>query len=118
MAFNGASRGATSAARVDRDTRSDNKGPEREGAAVGRLGAKTFAFIGLERVGGIMVYDVTSPTSPSFVTYVNTRTGATGDRAPEGIIFVPAVRSPNKQPLLIVGNEASGTAAVFRIVLQ
>jgi len=118
MGFNRASRGTTSAAPCRPDNRSDNKGPEPEGVAVGRLGAKTFAFIGLERVGGIMVYDVTSPTSPSFVTYVNTRTGATGDRAPEGIIFVPAVRSPNKQPLLIAGNETSGTAAVFRIVLQ
>lgn len=102
----------------DPDNRSDNKGPEPEGVAVARLGAKTFAFVGLERVGGIIVYDVTSPTSPSFVTYVNTRNGATGDRAPEGIVFIPAVDSPNKHPLLIVGNEASGTVAVFQIVLQ
>ena len=102
----------------DPDNRSDNKGPEPEGVAVARLGAKTFAFVGLERVGGIMVYDVTSPTSPSFVTYANTRNGATGDRAPEGIVFVPAVDSPNKHPLLIVGNEASGSVAVFQIVLQ
>ena len=34
----------------DADNRSDNKGPEPEGVAIGRLGAKTFAFIGLERV--------------------------------------------------------------------
>jgi len=102
----------------DPDNRSDNKGPEPEGVAVARLGAKTFAFVGLERVGGIMVYDVTSPASPSFVTYANTRNGATGDRAPEGIVFVPAVDSPNKHPLLIVGNEASGSVAVFQIVLQ
>ena len=65
-----------------------------------------------------MVYDVTSPRSPSFVTYANTRNGGTGDRAPEGIVFVPAVDSPNKHPLLIVGNEASATVAVFQIVLQ
>lgn len=77
-----------------------------------------FAFIGIERVGGIMVYDVTSPTSPSFVTYVNSRVGASGDLAPEGIVFVPAVQLPNKHPLLIVGYEASGTVAVFEIVVQ
>ena len=52
------------------------------------------------------------------MTYANTRNGATGDRAPEGIVFVPAVDSPNKHPLLIVGNEASGSVAVFQIVLQ
>jgi len=102
----------------DLDNRSDNKGPEPEGVGVGRLGAKTFAFVGLERVGGIMVFDVSTPTSPSFVTYANTRIGAAGDRAPEGIVFVPAVRSPNKHPLLIVGHEASGTVAVLQINLQ
>ncbi|HNV75692.1 MAG TPA: choice-of-anchor I family protein [Gemmatimonadaceae bacterium] len=100
------------------DDRSDNKGPEPEGVALGTLGKKTFAFIGLERVGGIMVYDVTQPTAPQFVTYINTRTGATGDLGPEGIIFVPAVRSPTKSPLVIVGNEVSGTTAIFRVVLQ
>ena len=40
-----------------------------------------------------------------------------GDLAPEGIVFVPAVPSPNKHPLLIVGNEASGPVGVFEIVL-
>ena len=88
------------------------------GVTIGRLGSKTFAFIGLERVGGIMVYDVTSPTSPSFVAYENSRIGGSGDLAPEGIVFVPANRSPNKHPLLIVGFEASGTVGVFEIVLQ
>jgi hypothetical protein len=47
-----------------RITGATTSGPEPEGVAIGRLGAKTFAFIGLERVGGIIVYDVTSPTSP------------------------------------------------------
>jgi hypothetical protein len=100
------------------DDRSDNKGPEPEGVVLGTLGARTFAFIGLERVGGIMVYDVSTPTAPFFVTYVNSRNGAAGDRGPEGLTFVPAVRSPNKRPLLIVGNETSGSVAVYEIELQ
>ena len=100
------------------NNRSDNKGPKPERVAVGRLGAKTFAFIGLERVGGIMVNDITSPTSPSFVTHANSRIGASRDLAPEGIVFVPAVRSPNKRPLLIVGYETSGSVGVFEIVPQ
>ena len=101
-----------------RDDRSDNKGPEPEGVTTGRIGNKTFAFIGLERVGGVMVYDVSVPTSPVFVNYVNTRDGAAGDRGPEGIVFVPANRSPNKKPLVIIGNEVSGTTAIFQVVLQ
>ena len=100
------------------DDRSDNKGPEPEGVVIGKLGAKTFAFVGLERIGGVVVYDVTTPTNPIQVTYVNTRSGATGDRGPEGVIFIPAVKSPNKRPLLIVGNETSGTTAIFQINLQ
>lgn len=100
------------------DDRSDNKGPEPEGVVIGTLGERTFAFVGLERVGGVAVYDVSSPTSPSFVTYANTRTGATGDRGPEGLEFVPAVRSPSKTPLLIVGHETSGTTTIFEIELR
>ena len=41
------------------DDRSDNKGPEPEGITVGEIDGRTYAFIGLERIGGIMMYDVT-----------------------------------------------------------
>ena len=100
------------------DSRSDNKGPEPEGVVVARLGAKSFAFVGLERAGGVVVYDVTAPTAPTFVTYVNTRTAAGGDLGPEGLAFVPAADSPSKRPLLLVGHEVSGTTAIFEIVLR
>jgi DNA-binding beta-propeller fold protein YncE len=100
------------------DDRSDNKGPEPEGVAVARFGRKTFAFVGLERTGGVMVYDVTTPTAPTFVTYVNSREGAGGDLGPEGLTVVSADDSPRGEPLLIVGNEVSGTTAIFRINLQ
>jgi len=99
------------------DSRSPSKGPEPEGVVVGKFGKKTFAFIGLERVGGVMVYDVTNPTAATYVTYLNTRTAITGDRGPEGLTFIPANRSPNGSPLLVVANEISGTTAIFRINL-
>lgn len=98
------------------DARSGNKGPEPEGVVLGRLGAKTYAFVGLERIGGVIVYDVTNPMAPFFVTYVNTRPD--GDLGPEGVMFIPAVRSPNKHPLVIVGNEVSGTTTIFRVHLD
>lgn len=100
------------------DSRSPSKGPEPEGVVVATFGAKTFAFIGLERVGGVMVYDVSTPTAPTFVTYLNTRSGVTGDRGPEGLTFIPAKQSPNGKPLLILGNEVSGTTAIFQINLS
>jgi DNA-binding beta-propeller fold protein YncE len=99
------------------DDRSDNKGPEPEGVVVARFGRKSFAFIGLERTGGIMVYDVTVPTSPSFVTYASSREGAGGDLGPEGLAFVSADDSPTGEPLLIVGNEISGTTAIYQVDL-
>lgn len=99
------------------DSRSTSKGPEPEGVTIAKFGNKTFAFIGLERVGGVMVYDVTNPTSVTFVNYLNTRDGITGDRGPEGLTIINASNSPNGKPLLVVGNETSGTTAVFQINL-
>ena len=81
---------------------------------------KLMGFLGLERIGGIMIYDVTDPTAPVFVEYVNQRdfaaaTEAAGDLAPEGIAFVPADVSPTGAPLLIVANEFSGTTTVYEV---
>jgi hypothetical protein len=96
------------------DTRSDNKGPEPEGITVGRVAGRTFAFIGLERVGGVMVYDVTNPKAPVFVTY---EPSAPGDVGPEGVLFIPAYESPLPgTPLLVLTNEVSGTTAVYKII--
>jgi hypothetical protein len=55
------------------DTRSDDKGPEPEAVAVGEVDGKVYAFVGLERPGGIMIFDVSKPKSPRFVDYVNNR---------------------------------------------
>lgn len=105
------------------DNRSDNKGPEPEAVAIGKIKGRMFAFIGLERIGGIMVYDVTYPASPQFVEYLNNRdftapaeTQAAGDLGPEGIIFVPKSDSPTGNPLLVVGNEISGTTSIYEIL--
>ena len=100
------------------DARSASKGPEPEGVVTAKFGNKTFAFIGLERVGGVMVYDISVPTAPIFAAYLNTRTGVTGDRGPEGLAFIAADKSPNGKPLLVVGNEISGTTAIYQINLS
>lgn len=96
------------------DTRSDNKGPEPEGLVTGVINGKTYIFIGLERTGGVMVYDLTNPTSPAFVQYINTP----GDLAPEGLSFVAAADSPTGKPLLVVANEVSKTTTTYEISTQ
>ena len=99
------------------DDRSDNKGPEPEGVALGKFGSKTFAFVGLERTGGVMVYDITNPLAPIYVTYANGRVGEGGDLGPEGVIVVSAKASPNGKPLVILGNEISGTTTIYQLNL-
>ena len=109
------------------DRRSTSKGVEPEALAVGTIGAQTFAFVGLERMGGIMVYDVSNPTAPSFVRYknaaleglalnpANNTTPGSYDVSPEGMVFVPAAASPNAKPMLIVANELSGTTTMYEV---
>lgn len=105
------------------DARSANKGPEPEALTVGYVGERMYAFIGLERMGGIFVYDVTNPYDTQFVDYVinrDTTEGAdvSGDLAPEGMAFVAAEHSPTGHALLIVGNEASGSVSVWQVAQQ
>ncbi len=91
------------------DTRSDNKGPEPEGVVVGVVNGRTYAFIGLERTGDVVVYDVTNPVSPAFIEYIN----VPGDVGVEGLTFVSATNSPTGVPLLITTNEVSRTVSVL-----
>lgn len=93
------------------DERSDDKGPEPESVVTGQIGDRVFAFIGLERTGGIMVYEITNPTDAEFVQYINN----TGDISPEGLEFISAANSPTGQPLLAVANEVSGTTTLYDI---
>jgi Ca2+-binding RTX toxin-like protein len=104
------------------DNRSDNKGPETEAVVVGKVGDRTYGFIGLERIGGVMVYDITNPTSPEFVQYINNRDfsqnvqlSTAGDLGPEGLTFISAADSPTGIPLLVVTNEISGSTTTYAI---
>jgi len=107
------------------DDRSDDKGPEPEGVTVGDINGRTYAFIGLERVGGIMVYDITNPEAPQFVSYEANRiltgdpeAGTAGDLGPEGLLFIPADESTMGLPQLMVTNEVSGSTTMYQIASQ
>ncbi len=104
------------------DNRSDDKGPEPEHVVVGKIYGHTIAFIGIERISGIMAYDVSDPANPVFLDYVNNRdfeadpeSPEAGDLGTEGMIFIPANRSPNKCPLVVASHEISGTTTVFKV---
>lgn len=97
------------------DSRSDNKGPEPEGAVTARINDRSYAFIGLERTGGVMVYEVTNPEDPQFVQYLPNQDG---DLGPEGLTFISAEDSPNEVPLLVITNEVSNTVTILEANTQ
>jgi hypothetical protein len=115
------------------DETSDLRGPEPISITTGTIGRRTYAFIGLERVGGVMTYDITDPAEPRFQHYINNRNFAldpkttcgeeeaeagpecanVGDLSAEDLLFVDRHESPLRVPLLLVSNATSGTATVF-----
>lgn len=102
------------------DTRSDNKGPEPEGLHIVTLRGRRYLFLGLERMSGTMIYDLTDPLKPAFVDYVHDRIftgnaaqGTGGDHGPEGLIVIPSV--DGSDPMLAVANEVSGSTTLYRI---
>lgn len=103
----------------EKDGRSDDKGVEPEAVAVGTIGDNVYAFVGLERQSAIIVYDITDPRAPKFITYYNNRTWedgkVTGDVSPEIIKFISAAKSPNEKDMLLVGYEVSGSMAMIQV---
>ncbi len=125
------------------DSRSEARGPEPEALTVGKVGPRQYAFVILEQIGGIMVYDITDPYHPHFQVYINNRNFQTdpplssdddvcpqdtlfsdlpspvcaeaGDLGPEGITFIPRSKSPIDAPLLAVTQEISDTTTLYRI---
>ncbi len=111
------------------DARSDDKGGEPENVTVGTIDGNTYAFVILERQNGIMVYDITDPDTPSFVTYFNdtnfnggiatnpedANPVNAGNVSPEGIVFVPTSDSPTSRPLVVVSYELSGTIGIYEV---
>lgn len=116
------------------DRTSQGRGPEPEPLAVGTIGSRTYVFVGFERIGGIMVYDITNPRAPHFEQYINNRNfaidpaaactkgapkspacAAAGDLSVEGLLFIPAASSSIGVPLLVASHETSDSVTVFRI---
>ncbi len=103
-------------------SRSDNRGPEPQALAIGEVDGVRYAFIGLERMGGFMIYDISDPNNPQFELYELNRdfsqtanTSGAGDLGPESIVFVPSFQSPTGVALVIIANEISGTFSIYEI---
>jgi len=108
------------------DARSTKKGPEPEGIAVGQAYGTNWIVVGLERDGGLLLYDATNPEAPVFVDYINTSnpsgnllagkySSTAGDVSPEGIVFVSPEDSPTGKALVLASYELSGTVGIYEI---
>jgi hypothetical protein len=109
------------------DSRSGGKGPEPEGLGVGTAYGRMWMVVGLERDGGLMLYDMTNPTAPEFKSYINTsnpagnllqstkKIAAAGDVSPEGILIISPKDSPTGKALVIASYELSGTVGIYEI---
>lgn len=97
------------------DDRSDNRGPQPEGIAIGKVEGKTYAFIGLHTQGGVMAYDVSDPMNATFVDYINTREVDTvgGDLGTKGLSFIAPGRSGSANALIAAAASESGTVAIY-----
>lgn len=90
------------------DNRSDDKGTEPETVHVATMGELNVLFVGLERSDAVMIYDISNPLLPVYL-----QTLKTGD-APEGLLFIPADKSPTKRSLLVVSSEGDGTIKIYQ----
>lgn len=97
--------------------RSRAKGPEPEGVALGTINGQTYAFITLERTGGVMVYNITNPNNPTFTDYKHSRMTSAygGDNGPEGLIYVAPENTTTGKGYVIVANEISGTLSMYEV---
>jgi hypothetical protein len=98
--------------------RSRAKGPEPEGVTLGTINGQTYAFITLERTGGVMAYNVTDPNNPTFTDYKNSRMTSAygGDNGPEGIIYIAPENTTTGKGYVVIANEISGTLSMYEVV--
>lgn len=102
---------------IEADSRSGKKGPEPENITVGTLNGRTYAFIAVERIGGIMAYDITNPAYSMCVNYINSRDFSEdikGDVSPEGICFIKV----DGKTVVLAACEVSGTLAAYELTGQ
>ncbi len=112
----------TTTGKYSPQSRSDDKGPEPEGVAVGMVGSSRVAVVGLERMSALVFMDITNPASPKVIKWEQVlplegvKPGSNGLMwSPEGMVFIGAKDSPNGKPLLLTSYEVSGTLSIHQI---
>ena len=113
------------------DSRSDAKGPEPECVETGVMSDGTIlAFVGLERTGGIMTFDISTPASTTFQDFLNVRNWRTSaadlstytdeltynlNDGPESLIFIPATDSPIGTEMLLAATPLAARLSAYAV---
>ena len=107
------------------DDRSDDKGPEPEGVVVANIDGVPHAFVGMERIGGIMSFCLADPANPQIESYTTDRDfggdpemDTAGDLGPEGLLIIEPEDSPTGDMLLVVASEVSGSTTIYAVVAE
>ena len=87
------------------EKRSDDKGTEPEAVTTFVEGDNTYAVIGLERSGDVLIYNIRDVYNPFFVQRLR-------NTSPEGLLVIKADDSPNGKTLLVVSNEFPSDATL------
>lgn len=101
---------------IELDNRSGKKGPEPESVTTFFSKGVPYAAVALERIGGLMFYDISNPSDAKFIKYVNTRdfsADIAGDVAPEGLYALSDTESPTGNAIIFAAFEVSGTVGAF-----
>lgn len=80
------------------EDRSDDKGTEPEAVTTFVENNTTYAIVGLERSGDVLIYNINDIYNPIFIQRLQ-------NTSPEGLLVIDAANSPNGKTLLVVSNE-------------
>ena len=88
------------------------------------------AFVGLERTGGIMTFDISTPASTTFQDFLNVRNWRTSaadqstytdeltynlNDGPESLIFIPATDSPIGTEMLLAATPLAARLTAYAV---
>ncbi len=97
---------------INFDTRSDDKGPEPEALAFGKIGGRDYLFVGAERQNGIFQIDITDLNNAFVEGYFNPISSSLDSGgafiSPESMSFLAAADNATGLDLLLVGFEGTG----------
>jgi hypothetical protein len=97
-----------------RDSRSDNRGPEPEAIAFGTILNAPHLAVSTERQGAIYLYRLDDPAVPELVASLN-ESRQSHNFSAESMLLIPASENPTESPILVCAWEATHSISIYQI---